>query len=269
MQVNLNRLKRYILALVLIFTGASVFCQNGDFSEGEKLFRQNRPKDAVPYLKSAVESGSAPKAYNYLALCYFQLGEYNLALDVCNAGLKTPGTDKKVLAYNAGNICFAKKDYAEAEKWYSLAVSADGFYSEPVLNRANARLNLGKLAESKADYEKYIELAPDDVQRPEIEKLLVLLSEEIVVREEERVAQEKRLLEEQQRIKEEEERLAEAARIIAEQEAAEKERIAREESEKRRKLLEEVAASLQKVESENMSAGAEGTIDYDYETELE
>ena len=57
----------------------------------------------------------------------------------------------------------------------------------------------------------------------------------------------------------------------AEEEAAraEAERIAAEEAARRRKLLEDVAASLQNTETENMSAGAEGTVEYDYETELE
>jgi len=51
--------------------------------------------------------------------------------------------------------------------------------------------------------------------------------------------------------------------------AAEAERQAAEEAERRKRLLEDVAASLQDSESQNMSAGAEGTVDYGYESELE
>ena len=77
-----------------------------------------------------------------------------------------------------------------------------------------------------------------------------------------------RALEEEERRKEEE-RLAAERALEEERRKAEAARIAAEEAEKRRKLLENVAASLKQTESENMLAGAEGTLDYEYETELE
>ncbi len=58
------------------------------------------------------------------------------------------------------------------------------------------------------------------------------------------------------------------ARQKAEQEALEAERKAAEE-ERRRKLLEDVANSLQQTDTTNMTAGAEDVLDYDYESELE
>ena len=95
-----------------------------------------------------------------------------------------------------------------------------------------------------------------------------------------RLAEEARIKEEEARIAEQKAAEEEAARLEAEKQAAlkaaeeeaaraEAERIAAEEAARRRKLLEDVAASLQNTETENMSAGAEGTVEYDYETELE
>ncbi len=78
-----------------------------------------------------------------------------------------------------------------------------------------------------------------------------------------------RLAEEQKRLEEENKRLQEEmARQKAEQEALEAERRAAEE-ERRRKLLEDVANSLQQTDTTNMTAGAEDVLDYDYESELE
>ena len=42
-----------------------------------------------------------------------------------------------------------------------------------------------------------------------------------------------------------------------------------EEAERRRKLLEDVANSLQNTDSTNMTSGTEDLIDYDYESELD
>lgn len=287
-------MKKKFIFIVLIFFSIfqmATFAQtvgdnsdnSSDFLRGEELFKQNKAQDSLEFLKRACASQKFPKAYIYLSLAYFQLGDYKNSLAVCEQGMNVSGTDKKVLAYNAGNTCFVADDYENAEKWYSLAISANSLYSNPVLNRANTRLKLGKIQESIADYKRFLELEPNDKQRPQIEKLLALLDDELVrLAEEEnmRKAEEERLKAEEARIAEqraleeakrkEEERIA-AEKLAAEQEAlrAEQERLAQEEAERRRKLLEDVASSLQNTQTENMSAGAEGTFDYGYETELE
>ena len=81
----------------------------------------------------------------------------------------------------------------------------------------------------------------------------------------------KALLEAQQQRAEAEKRAEEAAKREAESamRVAEAAKKAEEDAARRRKLLEDVAASLQNSGSSNMNAGAEGTIDYGYETELE
>ena len=289
-------MKKKFIFIVLIFFSAAIFAQtvgdnssanfsdnSSDFLRGEELFKQNKAQDSLEFLKRACASQKFPKAYIYLSLAYFQLGDYQNSLAVCEQGMNVSGTDKKVLSYNAGNTCFVMGDYENAEKWYSLAISANSLYSNPVLNRANTRLKLGKIQESIADYKRFLELEPNDKQRPQIEKLLSLLDDELVrLAEEEnmRKAEEERLKAEEARIAEqraleeakrkEEERIA-AEKLAAEQAAlrAEQERLAEEEAERRRKLLEDVASSLQNTQTENMSAGAEGTFDYGYETELE
>lgn len=281
-------MKKNFILMLFIFFSFVIFAQvpdndSADFLRGEELFKQNKPDESVEFLKRACDSKNFPKAFVYLSLVYFQLGDYAKSLDVCEQGMNVSGTDKKLLAFNAGNTCFVAGDYEKAEQWYSLAISANPLYSNPVLNRANARLKLGKIQESIDDYKRFLELEPDNNQRVQIERLLALLDDELIrIAEEENIrkAEEERLKAEEQRIAEqraleeekrrEEERIA-AEKLAAEQEAlrAEQERLAREEAERRRKLLEDVASSLQNTQTENMSAGAEGTFDYGYETELE
>ncbi len=241
----------FFIEIASMFT---VFATDGDFAAGEKLFRSNKPAEAVPYLEKAVASGENPKAYVYLALSYFQQGQFEKALAVCEKGIDAPGTNKKILAYDAGNIAFAMEDFASAEKWYTIAISADATYSSPVLNRANTRLKEGKYQDSKADYENYIKLEPETAQGNAINAIIAMIDDQV---ENEKKAEAIRV--EQERKQKEEERKI----------AAEKARLEAEEAARRRKLLEDVASSLQDAAAENMSAGAEGTVDYGYESELE
>ena len=157
-----------------------------------------------------------------------------MALDVFVRAMEVPGTDRRVLAFNAGNVCFDMLDFENAEKWFDSVLAADESYSPAVLNRANCRLNMGKIRESRDDYKKYLELCPEDAQKEEITLLLSVLEEEIVRLE----LEEMEKLSQEQRLKEEEERLA--------AKKAEEEALA---AEKRRKLLEQMAAAIQEAEN--------------------
>ena len=166
---------------------------------------------------------------------------------------------------------------------FSLASAADPAVASPVLNRANSRLSQDKLQGALEDYERYLVLDPYSSQRAEVEAIIRALRGEMVYREQEkeRIAQEEqRMKEEEARIQAENQRIAEekaeaarkeAERLAAEK-AAEEARLAAQreaEAERRRKLLEEVAASLQDTETTGMNAGSEGVIEYEYESELD
>lgn len=242
-------------------------------SEGEKLFKSNNPGAAIELLEKDIENQNiSSDTYNYLGLAYFQIGEYDKAVEVFEKGQKNVTSGRKLLYFNKGNVEFVRGNYAEAEKCYSMALTASPDFYAALLNRANARLKQKKYEECIQDYEKYIECLPEDPQVEEIERLLGYLEKEMeeIRLESERLAEEQKRIEEENRrlqeelARQEEQRLlkeAEEARILAEQKAAEEER--------RRKLLEEVANSLQQTDTTNMTAGAEDVLDYEYESELE
>ena len=267
-------MKTKYLALLLILCGfSSVYAE----SEGEKLFKSNKPMEAALFLEEEINNGSASSAaYNYLGLAYYQTGDYQKSVDAFAKGLKVPATNKKILSFNQGNSYYAMGDYDNAAKSYTLALSADPKFTQALLNRGNAYLMAQKYNETINDYERFIVMEPNDVQRPKIEALLALLKQELVRQEEEarimaeeaaRLAdEERRMAEELARQKEEEERL-EAERRAEEERLAEIKR--QEEAERRRKLLEDVANSLQNTDSTNMTSGTEDLIDYDYESELD
>lgn len=243
------------------------------YDTGYNLFASNKPAEAIPYFVTAMEEpGVSPSVYMYLGIAYYQTGQYAQSVDVFKKGLSATGTNKRILAFNAGNSAYAMKDFVVAEQMYSLAAAADPMYADPVLNRANARLSQNKLEDALTDYQQYLVLDPASTQRTQVEAVIKALQAELVYQEQEsvRLAQEaERMKAEEERIRAENERIAEAQ---AEAQRLENERIAAEqaaEAERRRKLLEDVAASLQNTDTTSVNAGTEGVIDYEYESELD
>lgn len=257
-------------------------------SEGELLFKQNKPEEAVFILEKEIADGTASAAaWNYLGLSYYQLGDYEKSIEVFQKGLSVSGTNKKVLAFNAGNSCFSLKNYEKACDYFSLALKADSNYSNALLNRANSYLMAGRYKEACEDYEVYLIKEPNGGQNEKIIRILELLreeqkrieEEERIAREEEaRLAEEERLMQEEmarlekERLEKEAAEREERERLEAEK-RAEEERIAeekrRQNEERRRRLLEEVANSLQNSDSTNLSSGAEDIMSYESEGELD
>lgn len=156
---------------------------NADFAAGEELFSLNEPEKAIPYFEKALEAENVnPAVYVYLGVAYYQTGDYNKSLAVCVQGLAKENTDRKVLAYNAGNSCYAMGNYMRADASYAIALREDENYAPAVLNRANAQLKMDHLEDAKNNYLKYLELSPDSNQKEKIEELIRLLEEEIALR---------------------------------------------------------------------------------------
>ncbi len=289
-----RKYKSFLTIIFSLFFAAAL--SNAQQREGVRLYEQGMAAESIAFLEADIESGDAlPVEYNYLGLAYYQTGNFAKSVEAFRKGLAIPGTNKKRIYFNMGNSYFLMGDFENALNSYSMASVADPNYGEPVLNKANAELKLDRLKDAQDDYRRYLALCPDTPQRPEIEKILALIDEEMVSRaESERVAQEEaeRLKEEEARIaaeKAEQERVAaekkaEDERLAAEKKAeeervaaekrAEEERLAAakraEEEERRRKMLEEVAESLRRSsETTNISADAESAIEYEYESDIE
>lgn len=215
------------------------------FAEGERLFRENRPAEAAPLLyQASLQAGTDPRVFVYLGICYQQTGKYADAISVFMKGTSAPGTDRKVLFYNAGNVYFLQALYTEAVTMYSRSIEIDSAYAPAYLNRANARVKLEQFAQAVEDYTVYLTLDPASWQRDPIRQLVALLSGEIRAREDARVK-------------------AEAERVATE---AEKKAAA----ERYQKMLDEVSASLQSVDNAStLSAGSEDVMQYNEEGQLE
>lgn len=156
---------------------------NQDFETGQELFSMNEPEKAIPFLEKAMEANDVnPAVYIYLGVAYYQTGDYNRSLAVCVQGLAKENTDHKILAYNAGNSCYAMGNYLRADASYAIAIREDNDFAPAVLNRANAQLKLDHLEDSKNNYIRYLELDPETEQKERIELLIKLLEQEIELR---------------------------------------------------------------------------------------
>ena len=172
----MQMMKRLTLAGFLLLSCAAVFGVSAFFDKGEALFVQNKPQDAQPLLESALnEDPSNEKIYLYLGIIYQQLGDAQKAIDILKRGLNVASTYKDLFYYNMGNDFFSRKEFTFAEEMYNDALAANKDLSKAYLNRANARLQLQNFGGALGDYTIFLQLAPQDPQRPSIEKLMALL----------------------------------------------------------------------------------------------
>jgi tetratricopeptide (TPR) repeat protein len=163
-------------ACALLLASSALYGGSEFFDKGEALFVQNKPQDARPLLESALnDDPSNEKTYLYLGIIYQQLGDAQKAIDILKKGLDIAAAYKDLFYYNIGNDFFSRKDYASAEGMYTSAIAANAKLSEGYLNRANSRLQLTNLDGALSDYTLFLQLAPQDPQRPNIEKVMALI----------------------------------------------------------------------------------------------
>ncbi|MBN1836896.1 MAG: tetratricopeptide repeat protein [Spirochaetales bacterium] len=195
--------------------------------QGEKLFLENKPEAALPYLEKALfEDPHNERIYNYVGIVYEQLGDWEKAIQVYRRGLNAAETIRDLLYLNMGNNHFRLQQYTLAEEMYSKALEINGQMADAYLNRAQARLELENYPAAREDYVSYLRMDPLTPQRENIEKIIALLGS---------------ILEEQERLRQEE--------------------LARQ-----KELLNEVLSTLQNAseDTRNLSAGSEG-IQEEYE----
>jgi tetratricopeptide (TPR) repeat protein len=144
--------------------------------EGEKLFLENRPREALPLLEQALnESPENERVYMYLGIAYLQLGNLEKSTQVMRRGLSVARGVKDLLYLNIGNNLFLQKEYTLAEQMFSNALEVNPLLEDGYLNRAQARLELESYPGARTDYIEYLRLAPATPQRESIEKLIALL----------------------------------------------------------------------------------------------
>ena len=209
------------------------------FSEGENLFMKNKPAEAAARLEVAIRNDPANiLAALYLGIAYQQTGRYDDSIETLRKVLPRSGDKAALVAYNIGNAYFAKGAAVFAEQFYTKAIESDSNMASAYLNRANARIRAGSLKAAVADYGDYLVLEPASPKREAIEKIIALIGEEFAATERNLAA------------------AADAAKA---------------EDERRKRLLDEVSASLQAAaeETRGLSSGSEDVIQYDGEFVLE
>lgn len=257
---------------------------------GLSYFQTGNPEKAAEvFAKGLTVSGTNKKvlAFNQ-GNAYYVLKMYDEAIR-CYSLAITMDKNFTTALLNRANAYVAVQKFNEAVEDYEnyIAVLPDDPQYDEICEMIKAlKQEIGRLREEEILAQQEAERLAEEErilqeelerQRLEAEKKA---EEERILREQ-KEAEERRIAEEQRRIQEEkeaeerrirEEKEAEERRIREEREAEEK-RIAEEkraaEAERRRKLLEEVANSLQNVDSTNMSSGAEDLIEYEHESELD
>jgi tetratricopeptide (TPR) repeat protein len=169
-----------MLAAAFLLAAASLPAASALFDKGSALFVQNKPAEARPLLEEALaDDPSNETIYLYLGVVYQQLGDPDRAITVLKRGLNIATLHKDLFLYNIGNNFFARGEFTFAEESYTAAVTANRTMPDGYLNRANSRMKLERWQDALADYQLFLQLAPQDPQRPQVEEVVRLLQEHL------------------------------------------------------------------------------------------
>ena len=140
--------------------------------DGEKLRLQGKISEAMDTLRQALEINKS----NSTAMCLLAgiLNDQNSSESVSYYNKTIAIHSKYYLAYRGlGNYYLKTKNYADAEKYYTLALDVDSTRFAPIYkNRGLVRYEQKKLGAAKQDFQKYLEQMPEARDRAGIEQAI-------------------------------------------------------------------------------------------------
>ncbi|XP_059968479.1 RNA polymerase II-associated protein 3 [Mesoplodon densirostris] len=134
----------------------------------DELDKEESTHDSVSQESESEEDGIHVDSQKALALKekgnkYFKQGKYDEAIECYTKGM---GADpyNPVLPTNRASAYFRLKKFAVAESDCNLAIALNRSYTKAYARRGAARLALQKLEDAKKDYEKLLELEPNNFE---------------------------------------------------------------------------------------------------------
>ena len=168
------------VSAALMLPGAGMLSGLYAESEGEALFRLNKPEAAIPILEKEIQAlDASPDLYVFLGVSYYQTEKYEHSISIFETGMTKPGADLYALNFNAGNSAFAMKNYLRANDYYAKAVALAPEKSAPMLNLANTLLKLDRLQECLEWYNKFLILDLQHSQADHVRELIPLIEAEL------------------------------------------------------------------------------------------
>ncbi len=142
----------------------------------EKLHLQGRYEEALSALLKVREiEPQNPRIWSQIATLYNERNN-DEAVKCYQQAIKL--NPRYYLAYRGlGNYYLKKKDYANAEKYYSQAIATNEFRFGPIYkNRAIARIELGNKKGAVDDFGMYLEQCPNAGDKKNVQEMIKHLS---------------------------------------------------------------------------------------------
>ncbi|XP_047407477.1 RNA polymerase II-associated protein 3 isoform X1 [Sciurus carolinensis] len=134
----------------------------------DELDKEDTTRDSVSQESESEEDGIHVDSQKALALKekgnkYFKQGKYDEAIECYTKGMDADPYNP-VLPTNRASAYFRLKKFAVAESDCNLAIALSRSYTKAYARRGAARFALQKLEDAKKDYEKVLELEPNNFE---------------------------------------------------------------------------------------------------------
>jgi tetratricopeptide (TPR) repeat protein len=162
-----NDMSKVIEKDQLIFTQSNRLC-----FLAEKLHLRGKYEEAISTILKAKDiDPNNPRPWSQLGTLYNEKSN-DEAISCYQQAIKL--NPKYYLAYRGlGNYYLKKKDYANAEKYYSQAIMINAFRFGPIYkNRAIARIELGDKKGATEDFSMYLEQYPNAPDKNNVQQMI-------------------------------------------------------------------------------------------------
>jgi tetratricopeptide (TPR) repeat protein len=238
--------------LLLSYLGLSIsVAYGGTLDKAQEAFINNKPQEAVPLLEIAVQQEPTnAQARLWLAIGYEQTGNLDRAIDTLQDMVTQGLGDQAVVLCDLGGNYARKGDDAQAIEYFTKSLSVKADYPNPYFNRAQANVRLKKYADARADYVKFMALAPQHAKVPEAKAMIGAIDEELTALETQRQAEATR-----QAAAEEQRATAEAQQKADAERKANEEIAQKAEEARRQQLLNSAFAGLNDAKDDSLTIG--------------
>lgn len=149
-------------AIPLLESGVKIAPNRPDLHAalGECYTYAGKTDKAIQEFQALIKLDPSAPSYDFMALCYRQMGRFDEAKKYLAEGLKSDPRNAACL-YNMGYIASRQGNYSEAEKWLEKALQVSPDYPDALRELAGAKMDEKKFQEAVPLLRKCAQLDPN------------------------------------------------------------------------------------------------------------
>jgi len=150
------------------------YLKKGELDKAEAEFKLVLDKTMELHSDYSVDVPTSSRAFTGLGELYLQKEDFDSAQKYFTQALEL-SPDDEVAAYNVGEVFFSHRKIDDAIKYFEMATQIKKDWPKPYLRLGYVYLNKGDFAKSIENFNKFIEMDPENPEIPNIKNIVATI----------------------------------------------------------------------------------------------